>query len=289
MKVGFIGLGNIGYPLAGHLSKAGFEVRVFNRTASKAHAWLGEYAGVLAETPAAAAKEADVVILCVGDDSDVASVAYGVDGVLSAMSGGALLIDHSTVSAVLARELERKCGEKAAFFLDAPVSGGQAGAINGSLSIMVGGSEEAYLRAEPIFDCYARAHKLMGAAGSGQLTKMVNQICVGGLLQGLSEALHFAECNNMDVEAVMDLVGQGAASSWQLLNRYKSMHEREFDFGFAVKWMRKDFAIVLDEARRSGASLPVTAMVDQFYADVDAMGGSDWDTSSLIMRLGGRS
>lgn len=287
-KVAFIGLGNMGYPMAGHLARAGYEVCVYNRTLEKSLRWAAEYAGSYAETPALAASDADVVCLCVGNDNDVRSVVLGDQGVLAGMRSGGYLIDHTTASAELARELAEAVAERGVAFLDAPVSGGQAGAQNACLTIMVGGQPDDYARVEPVLSCYARIQRLMGAVGSGQLTKMVNQICIGGLLQGLSEALHFAECSGIDANAAMEVIGGGAAQSWQQQNRHQTMLSREFDFGFAVKWMRKDFAIVLEEARRNGAQLPVTALVDQFYADIVAMGGENWDTSSLIQRLGGK-
>lgn len=288
-NIAFIGLGNMGYPMAGHLARAGYQVRVYNRTPERAQSWVKEYGGTRADTPAAAASGAELVFVCVGNDADVRSVVLGESGVLAGMQTGSCLVDHTTASAALARELSELCTEQGVAFLDAPVSGGQAGAEQGILTIMVGGAAQDYTVIEPVLASYARMQRLMGSVGSGQLTKMVNQICVGGLLQGLSEALHFAEQSGMDAHAAMEVIGAGAAQSWQQQNRYQSMLAREFDFGFAVKWMRKDFAIVLEEARRNGAQLPVTALVDQFYADIVAMGGEDWDTSSLIRRLDGKS
>lgn len=284
-RVAFIGLGNMGYPMAGHLAAAGYQVCVYNRTAGKAKRWVDEFGGSRAATPLQAAQGAEVVFVCVGNDDDVRSVVLGEAGVLAGMQEGGYLVDHTTASAELARELSRLGAERGVAVLDAPVSGGQAGAEKGCLTIMVGGEQEHYAAVRPVLECYARMQRLMGPAGSGQLTKMVNQICVGGLLQGLSEALHFAEKSGVDAQAAMEVISGGAAQSWQQQNRYESMLAREFDFGFAVKWMRKDYALVLDEARRNGAQLPVTALVDQFYADVIAMGGENWDTSSLIKRL----
>lgn len=284
-KVAFIGLGNMGYPMAGHLARAGYEVCVYNRSAEKAAKWVAEHGGRQAATPALAADGADVVCLCVGNDDDLRAVVLGGQGALAGMKAGAYLIDHTTASAEVARELSQIASGQGVAMLDAPVSGGQAGAQNGCLTIMVGGEPEDYAVIEPVLVCYARMQRLMGPVGSGQLTKMVNQICIGGLLQGLSEALHFAESSGIDAHAAMEVISGGAAQSWQQENRYKTMLARDFDFGFAVKWMRKDFALVLEEARRNGAQLPVTALVDQFYADVIAMGGENWDTSSLIRRL----
>lgn len=286
MKIAFIGLGNMGFPMAGHLAAAGHEVCVYNRSPARAQQWLQQHAGRSAATPAEAAQGADVVCVCVGNDSDVRSVVLGEQGALAGMHAGAYLLDHTTASVELARELAQQAGERAVKMLDAPVSGGQAGAENACLTIMVGGEAADYQAIEQVLACYSKTRRLMGPVGSGQLTKMVNQICIGGLLQGLAEALHFAEQAGLDAHAAMEVVAGGAAQSWQQQNRYASMLAREFDFGFAVKWMRKDFAMVLDEARRNGARLPVTALVDQFYAEVEAMGGANWDTSSLIARLG---
>lgn len=284
-KVAFIGLGNMGYPMAGHLARAGYDVCVYNRSAEKVDKWVAEYGGRQAATPALAADDADVICLCVGNDDDLRAVVLGEQGVLAGAKAGAYLVDHTTASAQVARELSQTAAKQGVSLLDAPVSGGQAGAQNGCLTIMVGGAAEDYAVIEPVLACYARMQRLMGPVGSGQLTKMVNQICIGGLLQGLSEALHFAEVSGIDAHAAMEVISGGAAQSWQQENRYKTMLAREFDFGFAVKWMRKDFALVLEEARRNGAQLPVTALVDQFYADIIAMGGESWDTSSLIKRL----
>lgn len=284
-RVAFIGLGAMGYPMAGHLVSQGHEVTVFNRTLATAERWQQEFAGHVALTPVQAAEGAEFVMCCVGNDDDLRSVTVGEQGAFSAMSAGSIFVDHTTASAQVARELGAEAQLRGFEFLDAPVSGGQLGAQNGVLTIMVGGAQGAYQRAEPILQCYARMQRLMGEIGSGQLTKMVNQICIGGLLQGLSEALHFAQSAGLDAEAAMEVISKGAAQSWQLENRYQTMLAGEFDFGFAVEWMRKDFSIVFDEARRNGARLPVTALVDQFYADVEAMGGARWDTSSLLARL----
>ena len=284
-RVAFIGLGAMGYPMAGHLANKGHDVTVFNRTLATAQRWAQEYSGRVAQTPAQAAQDAEFVLCCVGNDDDLRAVTVGEQGVFSTIAAGSVFIDHTTASAQVARELGVVANERGFAFLDAPVSGGQLGAQNGVLTIMVGGDAGAYQRAEPILECYARMQRLMGDVGSGQLTKMVNQVCIGGLLQGLSEALHFAQSAGLDAEAAMEVISKGAAQSWQLENRYKTMLADEFDFGFAVQWMRKDFSIVFDEARRNGARLPVTALVDQFYADVEAMGGARWDTSSLIARL----
>jgi 3-hydroxyisobutyrate dehydrogenase-like beta-hydroxyacid dehydrogenase len=284
-KVAFIGLGVMGSPMAAHLARAGHEVCVYNRNPQKAQAWLRDNAGSAADTPAAAAKGADWVMTCVGNDDDLRAVTLGEQGAFAGMQPGATLIDHTTASAEVARELAQKAQERGLGFLDAPVSGGQAGAQNGVLTVMVGGDAQLFARAEPVLAAYARMVRLMGPVGSGQLTKMVNQICIGGLLQSLAEALHFARQAGLDAEAAMQVISKGAAQSWQLENRHQSMLAGEFDFGFAVDWMRKDFAIVLDEARRNGAQLPVTALVDQFYAQVQSMGGGRWDTSSLIARL----
>lgn len=286
MKLGFIGLGVMGFPMAGHLAHAGHDVVVFNRTRSKAEAWCDLHSGSPVGSPAEAAAGAEVVLTCVGNDTDLREVVLGSDGALQGMQAGAMLIDHTTASAGLARELYERCTAHGCGFIDAPVSGGQAGAESGALSIMAGGDPETFERAMPVLKHYSHMLRLMGPAGSGQLTKMVNQICIGGLLQGLSEALHFAELAGLDAEAVVEVISKGAAQSWQMENRYQSMLQREFEFGFAVDWMRKDFSIVLEEARRNGSQLPVTALVDQFYADVQAMGGGRWDTSSLIARLG---
>ncbi|WP_432473691.1 NAD(P)-dependent oxidoreductase [Amphritea sp. HPY] len=285
MKVAFIGLGTMGYPMAGHLARGGHEVTVYNRTAVKAEQWLGEYGGRSVATPAEAAQGAEIVFTCVGNDDDLREVVTGVDGVFSSMSGGAILVDHTTASAEVARELSVIADERGFGFLDAPVSGGQAGAENGVLSVMVGGEQTTFSSAEPVIDCFAKSIRLLGPAGSGQLAKMVNQICIAGLVQGLSEGVHFAKQAGLDAEAVFDVIQHGAAGSWQMVNRNQTMIADQFDFGFAVDWMRKDLKIALDEARSNGSQLPVTALVDQFYAEVQKMGGNRWDTSSLVKRL----
>ncbi|MDG9924127.1 MULTISPECIES: NAD(P)-dependent oxidoreductase [unclassified Pseudomonas] len=284
-KVAFIGLGVMGFPMAGHLACEGHEVCVYNRSPAKVQLWEDEFAGESAPTPREAAQGSEFVMTCVGNDDDLRSVLLGPDGAFAGMEAGSILVDHTTASANVARELAAVAAEQGLGFLDAPVSGGQAGAENGMLTVMVGGEEAFYKRAEPVIDAYAKMIKLMGPVGSGQLTKMVNQICIGGLVQGLSEALHFAQCAGLDGYAAMEVISKGAAQSWQLENRHQTMLEGKFDFGFAVDWMRKDLSILLEEARRNGAQLPVTALVDQFYADVQAMGGGRWDTSSLIARL----
>lgn len=284
-KVAFIGLGVMGYPMAGHLQAKGHDVCVYNRTPARAQGWVSEHGGSSAPTPREAAAGAEFVLCCVGNDDDLRSVTLGADGAFAGMNPGNVFIDHTTASAQVARELAVQAAERELGFLDAPVSGGQAGAENGVLTVMVGGEQAFYDRAEPVIAAYARMVRLMGHSGAGQLTKMVNQICIGGLLQGLSEALHFAQCAGLDGRAAIDVISKGAAQSWQMENRHQSMLEGRFDFGFAVDWMRKDFGIVLDEARHNGAQLPVTALVDQFYAEVQAAGGGRWDTSSLITRL----
>jgi len=284
-KVSFIGLGVMGFPMAGHLARSGHEVCVFNRTASKASQWQQTFDGHAASTPGKAAEGADFVFLCVGNDDDVREVVLGDDGVLKSMSPGAILVDHTTTSASLARELGAAAGQSGIGFLDAPVSGGQAGAENGALTIMVGGGEEIFASAEQVMNSYGKSIKLMGPTGAGQLTKMVNQICIAGLVQGLSEGLHFAEQAGLDGEKVVEAISKGAAQSWQMDNRSTTMLQGEFDFGFAVDWMRKDLGIVLEEAADNGASLPITRIVDGFYAEIQAMGGNRWDTSSLIQRL----
>ena len=283
--VAFVGLGVMGYPMAGHLAAAGHDVRVYNRTAARADAWVGEHAGSTLASPAAAAEGADFVFVCVGNDDDVRSVTLGSDGVLAGIPGGAVLVDHTTASAELARELASAGAARGVGFLDAPVSGGQAGAENGQLTIMVGGEPDTFAAAEPVMACYAKAVRRMGAAGAGQLTKMVNQVCIAGVLQGLSEGLHFAEKAGLDLDAVVEVIGKGAAQSWQMDNRAGTMGRREFEFGFAVQWMQKDLDMTLQAARKLGARMPLTALVDQFYADIAAMGGTRWDTSSLIERL----
>ena len=288
-KVAFIGLGVMGFPMAGHLACEGHEVCVYNRTAEKARLWEERFAGESAATPRQAAEGAEFVMTCVGNDDDLRSVLLGADGAFAGMAAGSVLVDHTTASANVARELALVAAERGLGFLDAPVSGGQAGAENGMLTVMVGGEEALYKRAEPVIDAYAKMIKLMGPVGSGQLTKMVNQICIAGLVQGLAEAMHFAQCAGLDGHAAVEAISKGAAQSWQMENRHESMLAGKFDFGFAVDWMRKDLSILLEEARRNGAQLPVTALVDQFYADVQAMGGGRWDTSSLMARLKQRS
>jgi 3-hydroxyisobutyrate dehydrogenase-like beta-hydroxyacid dehydrogenase len=286
-KVAWIGLGVMGYPMAGHiLTKGGHDLVVYNRTAEKAKAWVGKYGrGRTAATPAEAARSADFVFCCVGNDADLRQVTTGRDGAFEAMVKGAVFVDNTTASANVARELNAAAKAKGFDFLDAPVSGGQAGAENGILTVMVGGEPAAFERARPVIANYARMMNLIGPAGSGQLAKMVNQICIAGLVQGLSEGLHLAQKSGLDIPKVMETISKGAAQSWQMENRWQTMTDGKFDFGFAVDWMRKDLEICLDEARRCGASLPVTALVDQFYGEVQRMGGKRWDTSSLIARL----
>jgi 2-hydroxy-3-oxopropionate reductase len=284
-KVAFVGLGVMGFPMAGHLQQKGEQVCVYNRTQHKALDWVQHYGGTCASTPAEAAASADLVMLCVGNDDDVRSVVYGEQGVLATMRPGTLLVDHTTASADLARELALACKEKGIGFLDAPVSGGQAGAVNGLLTIMLGGEATDFAKAEATLMKYARSARLLGPVGSGQLAKMVNQICIAGVVQGLAEAMHFAQQAGLDGQAVLDTISKGAAQSWQMENRGSTMLQGKYDFGFAVDWMRKDLAITLNEARHNGATLPLTALVDQFYAQVQAMGGGRWDTSSLLTVL----
>jgi len=284
-KVSFIGLGVMGYPMAGHLAKAGHDVTVFNRTRATAERWAGEFGGNIAGSPSAAAQGADFVFCCVGNDDDLRSVTTGPDGAFEGMQAGAVFVDHTTTSADVARDLHAEAARRGFAFVDAPVSGGQAGAENGQLTVMVGGDEDAVGRAAPYIDCYARMQARLGEVGSGQLAKMVNQICIAGLVQGLAEALNFAERAGLDAQAVVDVISKGAAQSWQMENRASTMIAGKFDFGFAVEWMRKDLGYVLGEARRNGAHLPVTALVDQFYSEVQALGGNRWDTSSLIVPL----
>ena len=285
MKLAFLGLGVMGYPMAGHLSRAGHDVTVFNRSAPKATQWTEAFGGKRAATPAAAVRDAEIALMCVGNDDDVRAVITGTDGALAGLSAGAILVDHTTASAQVAREMHAAAAAKGVAFLDAPVSGGQAGAENGKLTIMVGGEAPVFARAEAVLATYARAVTLMGASGSGQLTKMVNQICIAGLVQALSEGINFASRAGLDPARVLDVISKGAAQSWQMENRGKTMIDDKFDFGFAVDWMRKDLAICLAEARANGAALPGTALVDQFYARVQAKGGGRWDTSSLIRLL----
>ena len=285
MKAAFIGLGVMGYPMAGHLKNAGIDVCVYNRTAEKAQRWVDQYKGSMADTPAAAADGCDVVLSCVGNDDDVRQVLLGDAGALSAMRSGALLVDHTTASATLARELNSAAAEKGVGFLDAPVSGGQAGAENGALTVMVGGADSHYEIAKPVLESYSKFSKLLGPAGSGQLTKMVNQVCIAGIVQGLAEGLNFAQKAGLDGEALIETISKGAAGSWQMDNRFETMLADQYEFGFAVDWMRKDLGIAIAEAKNNGADLPVAELVDSFYAEVQKMGGARWDTSSLLARL----
>ncbi len=284
-NVAFLGLGVMGHSMAGHLAKAGHKVTVYNRTSAKADAWVATHGGHAAATPREAAAGAKFVFACVGNDDDVRAVTLGPDGAFAGMERGAIFVDHTTASATLARELDGVAREVGLGFVDAPVSGGQAGAEKGVLTVMAGGDEATYAIVEPVISIYARAVRLMGPAGAGQLTKMVNQICIAGVVEGLSEGIHFATRAGLDPAAVIDVISKGAAQSWQMENRYKTMIAGEFDHGFAVDWMRKDLAICLNEARNNGSHLPVTALADQFYSEVQAMGGQRWDTSSLIARL----
>lgn len=288
MKLAFIGLGVMGYPMAGHLQSAGHEVTVYNRTDSKARQWVSQYGGQSAATPAEAASGAEIAMLCVGNDDDVRSVVLGEQGILAGLAAGAVVVDHTTASAELARELERAAADRDVGFLDAPVSGGQAGAENGVLTIMVGGAQASFDRAQSVLDVYARCVRLLGPAGSGQLAKMVNQVCIAGLVQGLAEGLQFAQQAGLDSAAVIEVISQGAAQSWQMENRYETMLAGEYEHGFAVDWMRKDLGIVLAEARSLGVELPVTELVDGYYEEVQGMGGGRWDTSSLFARLQAR-
>ena len=284
-KVAFVGLGVMGYPMAGHLAKGGHDVTVYNRTAEKAERWVGEHGGAMAATPAEAARGAEFVFSCVGNDDDLRGVAYGDDGMLASMDAGAVLVDHTTASAEVAREIAARAQDEGKHVIDAPVSGGQAGAENGVLTVMCGGEPAAFERAAPVMRCYGRAVTLLGPVGAGQLTKMVNQICLAGLIQALAEAMNFAMKAGLDAEQVVDVISKGAAQSWQMDNRAKTMVRGEFDFGFATDWMRKDLQICLDEARRNGALLPVTALVEQFYAEVQRHGGGRFDSSSLMTNL----
>jgi 3-hydroxyisobutyrate dehydrogenase len=284
MRVAFLGLGVMGYPMAGHLKRAGHEITVYNRTASRADAWAKEFGGASARTPAEAAAHAEAVFSCVGRDDDVREIAVGRHGAFVTMKRDAVFVDHTTASAGLARELAETAQRQGLHFVDAPVSGGEQGAKNGQLTVMCGGSTAAYAKAEPLIAVYAKQCRLMGEAGSGQLTKMVNQICIAGLVQALSEGLSFARAAGLDPKAVIEVISKGAAQSWQMENRHDTMLQGHFDHGFAVEWMRKDLGICRDEARRNGASLPVTVLVDEFYAEVERMGGSRWDTSSLFAR-----
>ena len=284
MKVAFIGLGVMGYPMAGHVLRAGLEIFVFNRNAARAEQWCAEHGGDMASTPAEAAKNADVVLVCVGNDDDVRAVVLGENGALAAMKPDAILVDHTTASAELARELATAAQQQGKQFLDAPVSGGQAGAENGALTVMIGGDQSTFDLAKPVIDCYSRFSKLLGPAGHGQLAKMVNQICIAGVVQGLAEGLSFAMKAGLEGEALIETISKGAAGSWQMENRYQTMLQDQYEFGFAVDWMRKDLGIALAEAAKNGAELPITALVDSFYQEVQAAGGGRWDTSSLLTR-----
>jgi 3-hydroxyisobutyrate dehydrogenase len=284
-KVAFLGLGVMGYPMARHLKAKGHEVTVYNRTAAKADRWVSENGGRAARTPREAAEDQEIVFACVGNDDDLRQVTFGPEGAFAGMQAGSVFVDHTTASAEVARELDKAAKEKGVGFVDAPVSGGQAGAENGVLTVMCGGDRAAYGKVESVIMSFARACRLMGPPGSGQLTKMINQICIAGLVQGLAEGIHFGKRAGLDIESVLDVISKGAAGSWQMENRGRTMNQGKFDFGFAVDWMRKDLAIVLGEARKNGAQLPVTALIDQFYAEIQTMGGCRWDTSSLIARL----
>jgi len=285
-KVAFLGLGVMGYPMAGHLkNKGGHEVTVYNRTAAKAEKWVGEYGGRRAATPREAAEGQDFVMTCVGNYNDLREVTLAANGAFAGVRQRAVFLDHTTASAEIARELHAEAKKRGFDFVDAPVSGGEAGAVNGVLTVMCGGDNEPFARAEPVIAAYARTCRLLGTAGAGQLAKMVNQICIAGLVQALSEGIHFAKRAGLDIDALIDTISKGAAQSWQMENRYKTMNAGKFDFGFAVNWMRKDLSICLAEARRNGAHLPVAALVDQFYSEVQKMGGGRWDTSSLLARL----
>ncbi len=288
MRLAFIGLGTMGYPMAGHLQQAGHEVTVFNRTTAKAQAWAEQYGGNFAETPGEAARGAQIACLCVGNDDDVREVVLGEHGMLAALEAGAIIVDHTTASAAVARELAAAAAARGVGFLDAPVSGGQAGAENGVLTIMVGGEQAVFDTAAPVLEHYARCVRLLGPAGSGQLAKMVNQVCIAGILQGLAEALEFSEEAGLDSAAVVEVISRGAAQSWQMENRYKTMLAGEYNHGFAVDWMRKDLGLVLEEAASMGLELPLTRLVDGYYAEVQEMGGSRWDTSSLFARMRAR-
>ncbi|GEB71258.1 MULTISPECIES: NAD(P)-dependent oxidoreductase [Pseudoalteromonas] len=285
MKVAFIGLGVMGYPMAGHLAKAGHSVCVYNRTTAKAKTWTEQYSGCFAPTPREAVSNAEIVFMCVGNDDDLRSVVYGDDGVLAGMLPHTVLVDHTTTSAEVAREVAAKAALQNIDFIDAPVSGGQAGAENGVLTVMAGGNETVFAKAQPVMAAFSRFSQLLGEVGSGQLCKMVNQICIAGVVQGLAEGLHFAKQAGLDGEKVIETISKGAAGSWQMENRYKTMWAGEYEFGFAVDWMRKDLGIALDEAKNNGATLPMTATVDQYYADVQALGGGRYDTSSLLARI----
>ena len=285
MQVAFVGLGVMGYPMAGYLGKAGHDVTVYNRTTEKAERWAQAFRGALSSTPGKASSDAEIVFLCVGNDDDVRSVIYGADGILENIPEGGVIVDHTTASAEVAREIAEAAAKRNVGFLDAPLSGGQAGAENGQLTIMVGGEQSTFDRVAPVMDCYAKAMTLIGPVGAGQLAKMVNQICIAGVVQGLSEGLHFAKRANLDVAKVIEAISKGAAQSWQMENRWETMINDEFEFGFAVEWMRKDLGIAFDEAERNGAKLDMTRLVDGYYAEVQTLGGDRWDTSSLIARL----
>ena len=284
-KVSFIGLGVMGYPMAGYISKAGHNVTVYNRTKSKAEKWIKEHKGKLAETPVDAAKESDFIFTCVGNDNDLREVTLGDKGLFKTAKKGSVYIDNTTASAEIARELYKKAKSSGFHFLDAPVSGGQAGAENGALTVMIGGDDVAYKKAAPVIDCYSKKMKLLGPAGSGQLAKMVNQICIAGIVQGLSEAINFGLNAKLKMEDVIEVISKGAAQSWQMENRYKTMIDDKFDYGFAVDWMRKDLKIAMEEAKRNNSPLPITKIIDEYYGEVQKMGGNRWDTSSLIKRF----
>lgn len=284
-RLAFIGLGVMGYPMAGWLSRSGHQVTVYNRTNTVAERWIADFTGQLALSPAIAARDADIVFVCVGNDNDVNDVMLGEQGIMAAVASGAIIVDHTTTSATLARQLAIEIQGTGSHFIDAPVSGGQQGAENGQLTVMCGGQAESFAKVKPIIECYAKSVQLMGDSGSGQLCKMVNQICIAGLVQGLAEGLHFAERAGLDAHQVIDVISQGAAQSWQMENRYKTMLAGDYEHGFAVQWMRKDLAFALQEARSNGAQLPVTELVDQYYEQVEAMGGGRYDTSSLLFRL----
>ncbi|MAH02317.1 MAG: oxidoreductase [Candidatus Pelagibacter sp.] len=284
-KVSFIGLGTMGYPMAGYISKTGHNVTVFNRTKSKAEKWLKTYSGKISDTPAEAAKDSDFVFTCVGNDNDLNEVTFGKNGIFKSIKKGSVYIDNTTASATIAREIYSYAKKNGFGFLDAPVSGGQAGAENGTLTVMIGGDQKDYDKASPVINCYSKKMKLLGKAGSGQLSKMVNQICIAGLVQGLSEGINFGIKAGLNMEEVIEVISKGAAQSWQMENRYKTMIDNKFDFGFAVDWMRKDLKIAMEEARKNNSLLPITEIIDTYYENVQKMGGNRWDTSSLIKRL----
>ena len=284
-NVAFIGLGVMGYPMAGYISKAGHNVTVFNRTKSKAEKWISEYKGKMADTPAKAAEGADFIFTCVGNDNDLREVAIGENGLFNTAKAGSTFVDNSTVSAEVSRELYKAAKDKGFDFLDAPISGGQSGAEGGILTVMVGGDEEVFKKAEPVIDCYSKKVKLIGSCGSGQLTKMMNQMCIAGAVQGLSEAINFGINAGLDMDKVMETISKGAAQSWQMENRYRTMTDDKFDYGFAIDWMRKDLKIAIEEAKRNGSPVPITEIIDGYYAEVQEMGGNRWDSSALIARL----